>query len=362
MKILQIIPTLGLAGAERMLETLAIGLSSMGDEVMVVDLFDEETPITNNLIAHGIRVDHLGKHRGIDLGMFPRIHRILCRFEPDIVHTHRYAVRYAYPVEVAHGVKARVHTVHNIASQEICDADKVLCRHFYKSGGLIPVGINESVKASIAELYSLPPGRIPLIYNGISRPASNGKNPLGEDMRFTFVHVGRFAEAKNHIGLIEGFVRFHREYDNTRLVLVGDGSLRPVVRSRIKELNAEGYVHDIGLVDAMGDVYANADSFVLPSLYEGMSIALIEAMMNKLPVLVSNRGGNVDLVNGDTGYICDVDPRSIANGLERLYLDKHRDEVALRGSKSVERYSAAAMTRSYRALYGQLLANDGRLL
>lgn len=362
MKILQVIPTLGLAGAERMLEALSVGLASLGDEVRVVDLYDEETPITRNLDAHGIPVIHLGKRRGFDFTMYPRIRRVLRDFKPDVVHTHRYAVRYAHPVDVVYGVGACIHTVHNVANREVGDVDQILCRRFYKSGKLVPVGINETVATSVAELYGLDLARIPLIYNGVSRPVATGANPLGEDSRFTFVHVGRFAEAKNHAGLVEGFALFHSGHPDTRLVLVGNGPLRDSARSQIESLGAGDFIRDVGLVDAMGDVYANADAFVFPSLYEGMSLSLVEAMMSGLPVLASNRGGNADLVNdGDTGYVCDVDSTSIAKGLERLYLDKGRAEIAARGTKSVERYSDVTMTKAYRALYEQLLANGGRL-
>lgn len=360
MKVLQVIPTLGLAGAERMLEALALGLAAGGDEVLVVDLYDKDTPITRNLEAHGVPVAHLGKRRGLDLSMCPKIARVLREFRPDVVHTHRYAVRYAHPVDVMHGVDACVHTVHNVANQEVGDADQWLCRRFYKSGKLVPVGINETVAASVAELYGLELDDVPLVYNGVARPLATGANPLGEDHRFTFVHVGRFAEAKNHVGLVEGFARFHAAHPDTRLALVGDGPLRESVRSQIESLGAGGFIRDVGLVDAMGDVYANADAFVFPSLYEGMSLSLVEAMMSGLPVLASDKGGNADLVSdGDTGYVCDVDPESIERGLERIYLDEGRVDVATRGAASVERFSDDAMTEAYRALYERLLGAEG---
>ena len=344
-----------------MLEALSLGLVSLGDEVGVLDLYDEETPITRNLDAHGVRVFHLEKHRGFDLAMYPKILGVLRSFKPDVVHTHRYAVRYAHPVDAAYGVNVCVHTVHNIAEKELCNLDKRLCKWFYKSGKLTPVGINETVAASVAEFYGLELGRIPLIYNGVRYPKSTGVSPFGEDPRFTFVHVGRFAEAKNHAGLVEGFVRFHASYPDTRLVLVGDGPLRDSIRAQIKLLDAESYICDIGIVDPVGDVYVNADAFVFPSLFEGMSLSLVEAMMVGLPVLASDRGGNADLVSGDVGYICGTGAASIANGLERLYLDKNRAAVAARGAKSVEKFSDENMTKAYRSLYEQLLANGGRV-
>lgn len=352
MKILQIIPTLGLAGAERMLEALSVGLVALGDDVRVVDLYSEDTSIIRNLESHDIPVDCLGKRRGFDLSMYAKIHDVLRTFRPDVVHTHRYAVRYAHPVNVACGVNACVHTVHNIASREVGVIDQRLCRYFYKKGSLVPVAINETVADSVIELYSLDPFHVPLIYNGVAKPIETGVNPLGADDRFTFVHVGRFAEAKNHAGLVEGFARFHASYPSTRLVLVGDGPLRESVRSKIRTLSAVDYISDVGLVDAVGDIYTNADAFVFPSLYEGMSLSLVEAMMCELPVLASSRGGNVDLVSeGKTGYVCDVDPASIECGLERLYLDESRAKIAARGAASVKCYSDETMTKSYRSLY-----------
>ena len=109
----------------------------------------------------------------------------------------------------------------------------------------------------------------------------------------------------------------------------------------------------------METIYCQADAIVLPSLYEGMSMTLIEAMMREIPVLASRRGGNPDLIQDEVnGYLCGTDSSSIAAALKRIYTDQERRAIASNGRKSVQRYSARHMTESYERLYMHLRTKE----
>lgn len=358
MRILQVIPSLGLAGAERMLEGLSVELVKLGHEVCVGVLFDEETSITENLRKHDIRVEHFGKRLGFDARMVLRLRRFMQAYRPDAIHTHRYAIQYAAPASVGLDGTVRVHTVHALAEKELGWQARTVCKVVYGLGFVTPVAINGAVAESITAMYG---GLIvPIICNGVAEPSFDCVHDCSSHAEgFTFVHIGRFSKEKNHDQLVRAFVEFHREYPDARLLLVGTGPLKDRVKELVVSLGASDYIELTGLVDDMNPIYARADAVVLPSLYEGMSMTLIEAMMRGIPVLASRRGGNPDLVqDGTTGYLCEIDANSIAHSLERLLVDRNRSTIARNGRDSVQKYSARYMAKSYVELYSHLQAGE----
>src|SRR5207247_294749 len=111
-RVLEVLATLKRAGAERTAVTLAGGLDRGRFETDVVSLYDAfPGGFEPELAAAGIPVHHLGKRRGFDARVYPRLRRVMRSFRPAIVHTHSYVLRYAWPVSTA----PVVHTVHNLA-------------------------------------------------------------------------------------------------------------------------------------------------------------------------------------------------------------------------------------------------------
>lgn len=102
------------------------------------------------------------------------------------------------------------------------------------------------------------------------------------------VHVGRFTEAKNHVFLIEVFNSYLKINPEAKLLLIGDGELRPVIEAKVKTLHIEENVIFAGKRSDVAELYSTADLFILTSHFEGLGIVLIEAQANGLPCLSSN--------------------------------------------------------------------------
>jgi glycosyltransferase involved in cell wall biosynthesis len=100
-------------------------------------------------------------------------------------------------------------------------------------------------------------------------------------------HVGRFAEAKNHRFLIDVFARIHQQNPNARLLLVGDGELRPQIEKAVEDHRLTDSVILIGLQDNVWDYYQAMDVFAFPSIYEGLPVSTVEAQAAGLPCCVS---------------------------------------------------------------------------
>lgn len=108
-----------------------------------------------------------------------------------------------------------------------------------------------------------------------------------EDNEFVVGHIGRFVAQKNHTFLIDIFNELHKENKDTVLLLIGQGPLQDQIKEKVRELGLEDSVRFAGQVDNASDYYNAMDVFVLPSLYEGLGMVLIEAQANELPCIAS---------------------------------------------------------------------------
>lgn len=101
-------------------------------------------------------------------------------------------------------------------------------------------------------------------------------------------HIGRFSKQKNHTLLLDSFAGLAKQQPNARLLLVGDGPLRPEMERKVLELGIGEQVTFLGLRKDVPELLGALDGFILPSLYEGLGIVLIEAQAAGVPCLVSS--------------------------------------------------------------------------
>lgn len=108
------------------------------------------------------------------------------------------------------------------------------------------------------------------------------------DSTFLVGHVGKFMDAKNHPFVIAVFAEIHRLIPNSKLLLVGDGPLRGMVETAVKNLHVEDCVILVGLRSDIPQLLQSFDVFMLPSFYEGMPLSVLEAQAAGLPCFISN--------------------------------------------------------------------------
>lgn len=121
------------------------------------------------------------------------------------------------------------------------------------------------------------------------------------------IAVGRLIEQKNHVMLIRAFKDVYEKYPDYNLVIYGEGRLRDTLQNLIKELKLTDAVDLPGNISNIHEKIANAEMFVLSSDYEGLSNALLEAMMMGLPCISTDcAGSNEVIINGISGTIVEV--------------------------------------------------------
>lgn len=101
-------------------------------------------------------------------------------------------------------------------------------------------------------------------------------------------HIGRFVVQKNHTQLIDIFNEYHKNNNNSVLMLVGQGPLMEEIKEKINNLGLKGCVIFLGQKDNVNEYYNAMDLFLFPSLYEGLGMVVIEAQVNGLPCVVSD--------------------------------------------------------------------------
>ena len=355
-KVIQIIPDLNLGGAETVVENLSVKLVEDGYCVYVVSLYDKHTAISERLEKKGVPVFYLGKKPGFDIRLIIRLRKLFKETKPDVIHTHLYALTYALLASIRNKIPVKVHTVHSIATKEMSKVKRMFNSFFYKYKIVTPIAVSPSVKESMINEYELGYGQVPMIYNGIDLskciPKINYDNVLSGDI-VTIVHIGSFKEAKNHLGLIESFKIVNNIYPNTILKLIGTGKLEDTIKNRVKELGLDDNVVFLGLKTNVYPYLYEADIFVLPSLWEGMPITLIEAMSTGLPIVATSVGGIPDIIkNNITGLLVNVDNVEIANAIIKLINNrKLRERLGRAAMVASERFSARNMTSEYERLY-----------
>lgn len=211
------------------------------------------------------------------------------------------------------------------------------------------------------------PEKIHTIYNGIEHDSStsysggSGRSEydlVPEDL--VIVSVGRLSPEKGYADLARAFGELRGEFDNLRLLIAGSGS----ERQTILETVPEEYRRDVrlpGYVEEVRSVYDAGDVFVMPSLYEGFGLAILEAMRAGLPIVATNVGGIPELVREDRdGFLVSPSaPAELADGLRPLLGDaQRREEFGERARERAKNFTVESMIEGFRSLYRRTLGED----
>lgn len=363
LRVLEVLATLKRAGAERMAVTLACGLDRARFETAVVTLYDPFPGGFEPVLEQaGIRLWALGKRRGFDPRMVPRLFRVIRQFQPAVVHTHSYVLRYSLPAAWAAGVGAMVHTVHNVASKEVDFAGRWIHRLAFR-GRVAPVAVAKEIGRSIEAYYGRPPAAV--IPNGID-PNAFHLPQCRASWRFAHgfapddllvVSVARLDPQKDPLGLIRAFAAALGRDPRARLLFAGEGSLREAAAAEAAALGLAARVHFLGVQAGVPELLSAADIFALFSTYEGNPMAVMEAMAAGLPVVATSVGGVPELVvDGETGLLVPAGDRdAFAASLAALASDPARRRALAESARNrAQDFHADRMVASYAALFERL--------
>lgn len=315
-----------------------------------------------------VEVVDLKKKDGKDLGLYLRVWKIFRKLKPDVVHTRNLGTIDLLAPAFFAGVPVRIHGEHG---RDVGDLDgknekNRTIRRLFLPFSTHVVALSRDLRSTLDEI-GIKRAKISQIYNGVDTEKFHPREmelspfpfPATSVRPLVIGTVGRMEPVKDQITLARAFVELLRRApqwrDRLRLVMVGDGPLR----QPCLDILAEGGCADLAwLPGKRNDVpllMRHMDLFVLPSLGEGVSNTILEAMASGLPVVATNVGGNPELVRQDEtgGLVPSGSYEALADYLANYLAQdwmlaedgKNAREIALNN------YSIDAMVWRYVAVY-----------
>lgn len=368
-RILRIVPSLEMGGVERTLTSILPKLDKCQYKVYLCCLFkrdklaDAMESLNIPIIKFKMRarLDFDGRY----IGGIVRLAALIRRMKIDIVHTHLYRANLAGRIAAKlAGVPVIIANEHNIDSWKKFPqrlSDRALAGITNKI-----IVVSDAVKDFYVSKIGIPEHKIITIHNGVDIPKfqtyvniNKKREEFGiksDDKVITI--IGRLHQQKGHCCFLKAAQIIGKKKTNVKFLIVGDGPLEKQLRSMSADLEISKNVIFAGLREDIPQILAMSDISVLTSLREGFSITVLESMAAGKPVVVTDVGGNSEIVeHGKTGFIIPAQsPEDLAlyslNLINNQELAKKMGEEA---KKRVLNFSIDRMVKKTENLYDVLL-------
>jgi len=363
-KILYLITGLNTGGAEMMLKDLTLGLDREKFEVAVISI----APIgrVGEMIKKdGVRVLSLNVGFKYNPLIIWRLFQVLRKEKPDILHTHLFhADILGRIVGKLAGVPKIITTIHNI---NIGGAIREFIIRVTKNFVDYNIAVSNIVAENAIEKKMADKRKLALIYNGVDLqnfPIKN-KSDVRAKLKISqnktmLVSVGSLTKQKGYNYLLDAVKEINSDF---LFFILGEGPERRALEEKIAKDGLAERVILTGNVTNVNDYLQAADVFVMPSLWEGFSIALLEAAASKKIVVATDVGGNSEIIqDGKNGFL--IKPREaevLAKKIEYVLdlSEEEKKKIEERVRKTIEEnFSIDKMVRKYANLYSKLISNS----
>lgn len=351
-------------GAERQAHALARALRGQGVEVLVLTCAVEGerrfATIDGVPVHRAIRTLALGPLWGLTYMLSTLWHLLRLRRQYDLIHCQQLYLHGPVAVSCQRWLQKPVvirlactRAYGDVAVMRQIRFGRLLLKVAARACRFVALSLEGQMEA---ESIGVPPGNITIIPNPVLLACGSLAlpRPAPDDM---VLFVGLLRKQKGIDRLLQAFAQLEERWC---LCLVGDGPERAALERRAIGLNIADRVHFVGHVEDPSEYYARARLFVLPSLAEGLSNALLEAMAFGRPVVATHIGGNVDLIqDGVNGLLVEPDsPDEMAEAMSRLLANEgFAQRMGANARKTVqERYTMSCVVAQYLEVYRALLA------
>ena len=316
----------------------------------------------------------LHKPPGHGVWQYPKLFKLFRQLRPHIVHSRNLAALEVQVPAWAAGVPLRIHGEHgrDVSDLDGSNVTYQRMRRFYKPFVHHYMALSRDLDDYLVQKVHVPPCKITQAYNGVDTdrfcPAPDAPRtiagcPFDPAQHWLVGTVGRMQTVKDQTLLAQAFVQaLHKDPTlkaRLRLVMVGEGPLRAKAQGILETAGVADLAWLPGERSDVADIMRGLHAFALPSLAEGISNTILEAMASGLPVIGTDVGGNADLVHQpDTGVIvpaANVD--AMARELIKLANDPETSQkMGLAGRQRVlDRFSMQAMVSTYQDVYDRQL-------
>lgn len=376
--IAHVIFRLGTGGLENGLVNLINNLPTEKYRHAVVCMTDY-TQFRERIKRDDVDIYCLHKKEGKDLPVYLRLWKLLLRIKPDVLHTRNLSALEAQLPGYLAGISCRIHGEHGRDVEDIDGKNlkHTLLRRLFRVLVQRYIPMSQNLEQWLIQHIKVSPQKISQIYNGVDttkfRPVVEKKDltQLPESFRrddlIIIGTVGRQEQIKDPTTLLQAFVGWTKTNpeaaENTRLVLIGEGRLHRSLQQAASKAGIADRVWFAGDRTDIAQLMQTFDIFVLPSINEGISNTILEAMATGLPVIATRVGGNPELViHGQSGYLIESqNPQALVEAI-KFYVDNFdmaRQHGAFGRKVCLERFSLERMVQDYAVIYDQVLESYG---
>jgi len=376
MKILHVIDSGGLYGAEMMLVSLASEQMKMGLKPVIGSIrrpHIQEKPVEHEARSRGIEVHEFSMRPGVNPAGAMRILRYVREKAFDIIHSHGYKTNIL--LGTLPGWLRRVPFVSTLHG-------------WTSTGGWTKMRLNEELDAfslrfvdrivlvnrgmlDKPRIQTLPRNKIRIINNGIDIPCDNYHRDhkideylLGNIRAFcskgpVIASIGRLSREKGFAYLVEAVNILRDHYgENCRLMIIGDGRLRDELQEQAERIGLGENFLITGYIKNARSLLALVDIYVISSLTEGLPITLLETMASRTPVVATAVGGIPHVIRHEKEglLVPPEDAQAIAGSVKELLNDESlRDSLVVHAFDRVNKeYSSRKMAEKYQKLYQEI--------
>lgn len=369
LRIAHLIESDGPGGAEQVVADLAKGFQAAGARSVVFLPERGEGWLGRQLAGSGAAIEHFHIERPFSPACARRIASAFRTHHIDVAHSHEFsmAIYGAWASRLA-GIP-HVITMHGGRYY----ADRIRRRLALGVAVALSdrtVAVSRLLADDLRRQLHVPASLISIVPNGVRRVRASkatlrAELQLGPSDRL-LVSIGNLYPVKGHEHLVEALARLAADHPTLHVAIAGRGALADALTARASALGVADRLHLLGLRSDVPAVLAAADIFVMPSLSEGLPLALLEAMFAGCPIVATDVGevGRA-LAQGWAGVLVPpADPRALATAIDALLRDAERSRALgdRAAARAVAEYDVSRMLRRYAAIYQGLATSRRRVV
>jgi glycosyltransferase involved in cell wall biosynthesis len=364
-RVLWLTKGLGRGGMEQLLSAFAERVDRDRFDIEVAYLIPQKDALVRRIRAAGLTVYCLGQESSRDLRWTWRLRNLVRERRYDIVHSHSPLPGVGARLALSRPRPVLIHTEHNMWTR--------YRRPTYWSNAWTlhsntkVIAVSQAVADSITRSRLRDPSALEVIRHGVDMAAMPRRPQAREAARkllglpatsLVIGTVGNLTPKKDHRCLLDAFALVHRSRPDSHLVIVGGGPLEADLRRSVRELDLTANVHLTGVRSDVVDLLPALDIFAMSSLFEGLSIALVEALAMGLPAAATSVGGMPEVLrDGIEGLLVPpANPARLAEAFDRLASDPQlREVMGAAGIKRAASFDLGVAWRRLEDIYDEVL-------
>ena len=351
-----------IGGTEMVIKNIIEGSDANLFEMSIFCIESPLGPFADDLLIKGIDISTHARQPGFDVSLLKSIRRHIKLHKIDVIHCHQYTP-YVYGVLAAIGTKTRViFTEHGRFYPDSSSWKRKLINPLLNRLTFATTAISTATKHALVEFENIPEGAIQVIYNGIAPVVYDKQQVESLKQKYQIQTdeiclgtIARLDPIKNHSMMLKAFKIVIEAGIKARLLIVGDGEERQNIELLIDKLGLSQHVIMTGYESKPQALLAMMDIYLLSSLSEGTSMTLLEAMSIGKPCVVTDAGGNSEIIQDNVNGIVTLNDNDemFAAAIIELLEDKIKFNDYSKSSVRIfnHRFAVDLMSKKYEALY-----------